>query len=350
VSVELLATWFDELVCPSCESRLRYEREVSLACPSCQKSWPVSNGIPHFVSEFPYWGDIPQDAMQAVNRQAVESWKGALLSSVDPEVMRASEMILNLDRANWCLLTELPQTSRVLDLGAGMGANSHALALRYREVVAVEPVVERVNFMQCRFKQEGLRNIQVVRTSLWDLPFGSESFDLISMNGVLERVAQGRRGDPRHLQQAALKKAAKLLRPGGVLYIGIDNRLSAGYFVGYPDPHSRMPWVTILPRALAHLYARWRGDPEGYRNYLYSAWGYGRLLRQSGFRSVECYLALPSYNNPRFYLPLKDNVFSYFMRNFANEGTGLRGFARECLSRLGILKHMQYSFALLATK
>lgn len=348
--MELLTRQLDELVCPRCERPLRYERNACLACLSCDKSWPVTDEIPCFVSDFPYWGEIPLEAMQRVNREAVKSWRHALVSSTDPDVKRASEMILNLDRANWHLLTGLPQDSRVLDLGAGMGANSHALALTYREVVAVEPVAERVAFMACRFRQEGLENVHILRTSLWDLPFASERFDLIVMNGVLEWVAQGRSGNPRELQRAALRKAAKLLRPGGVLYVGIENRFSAGHFVGYPDPHSRRPWVTILPRPLAHVYARWRGDRDGYRNYLYSAKGYRKLLQRSGFRSVECYLALPSYNQPRFYVPLQDNVFSYFMHNFTNEALGLRGVMRECLSALGIFKHMQYSFAVLATK
>jgi len=343
------AAWLQELCCPACKVQLR-SGDGDVVCPGCGQSWPVRDGIPNFVSSFPYWGEIPQETMTDVLRQGAKSWRDALLTSEDPLVKRASEMILNLDRANWSLLADLPSQSRVLDIGAGMGANSHSLALRYDHVVAVEPVTERVRFMSQRFEQEGIRNVRIIQTSLWDLPFPDGSFDLIVMNGVLEWVATGRKGSPRRLQETALKAAARLLKPGGVLYVGIENRFTAGYFVGYPDPHSGMPWVTVLPRLLANFYARRKGAPEGYRNYLYSAAGYRSLLRKSGFAAVDCYLAIPSYNHPKFYVPLDDQVFSYFLRTFSGNSKGLRQIVRWFMLRLRLAKHLEYSFALLATK
>lgn len=350
-SVETAAGWLDNLACPACETRLNLAAGQILTCRKCAKSWPVTHGVPEFVSEFPYWGEIPLEQMIEVNRQAAaQSWRTALLASPDPVVRRASEMILNLDRANWFVFTDLPPKSRVLDLGAGMGTNTHALALRFGEVVAVEPVAERVRFMYERFRQERISNVRLVRSSLWDLPFPRESFDLMVMNGVLEWVAEGRRGDPRRLQMAALKNAARLLRPGGVLYLGIENRFTPGYFVGYPDPHCSLPWVTILPRPLANWYARSKGQPAGYRNYLYSSRGYRKLLRRSGFRACACYLALPSYNHPKFYLPLDRRVFSYMSGEFGVPAAGLRGILKACLAGFGLLHQLEYSFALLATK
>jgi SAM-dependent methyltransferase len=265
--------WFEGLVCPDCGAGVRHESD-KLHCSRCRKTWPVVNGIPHFIAEFPYWGEIPQERMREVNRLAATGdWKEALLESPDPAVARATEMILNLDRANWQWLVDLPAESRVLDLGAGTGTNSHALALHYSEVFALEPVLERVDFMRQRFTQEGLANVKILRSSLWTLPFASGSFDLVAMNGVLEWVAEGKDGDPQALQRAALLNAYRLLRPGGYLYVGIENRLSPGYFVGWPDPHCGLPWVTVLPRRLAQWYARRRGN-KGYRNYLYTSRGY----------------------------------------------------------------------------
>lgn len=343
------AAWLQELCCPACKAQLR-SGNSDVVCTECGESWPVTDGIPHFVSSFPYWGEIPQETMIEVLRRGAKSWRDALLRSEDPLVKRASEMIMNLDLANWSLLADLPPQSHVLDIGAGMGANSHSLALRYGEVVAVEPVTERVRFMRQRFEQEAIRNVRIIQASLWDLPFPVGSFDLVVMNGVLEWVATGRQGDPKRLQETALKAAARLLRPGGVLYVGIENRFTADYFVGYPDPHSGMPWVTVLPRFLANLYARRKGAPEGYRAYLYSAAGYRKLLRRSGFTAVDCYLAIPNYNHPKFYVPLDDQVFSYFLRTFSGKSTGPRQIVRRFMLRLGLAKHLECSFALLATK
>lgn len=349
MKTELDIAWLGELCCPRCGIGLHSEGDT-VTCSRCEARWPVNDGVPNFVSSFPYWGEIPQGAMIEVLRAARTSWREALLDSSDPKVTRPAEMILNLSRANWCLLTDLPHDTRVLDIGAGMGANSHALALRYRDVVAVEPVTERVQFMRQRFEQESLRNIRIVQTSLWDLPFPEGSFDLIVLNGVLEWVAQGRAGNPRDVQLAALRVVARLLRRGGVLYVGIENRFSAGHFVGYRDPHAGLPWVTILPRLIADRYARRKGEREGYRNYLYSAAGYRKLLREAGFANVDPYLALPSYNHPKFFIPLKNNIFSHYLRSFGGATGSWRADAWKLMSKLGLAKHLEYSFALLATK
>jgi SAM-dependent methyltransferase len=310
------------------------------------------NGVPHFIDNFPYWGEIPQQAMREVNRRAAAGcWKSALVEFGDPAVEKASEMILNLDRANWQWLIDLPAESKVLDLGAGTGTNAHALGMHYRDVIALEPVLERIEFMRHRFSQEALTNVKPLRSSLWVLPFAPDTFDLVAMNGVLEWVATGRTEDPEELQKQALRNAFRLLRPDGYLYIGIENRYGLGYFVGYRDPHCGLPWVTILPRALAHWYARRKGHAEGYRNYLYSSRGYRRLLESAGFNRIEVYLALPSYNHPRFLIPLADPLFNYYFQNFTGSRPGWkRRFGLEAIRRLGLLKYCEYSIVILARK
>jgi SAM-dependent methyltransferase len=344
-------SWFDELQCTECESSLRLV-DGQLLCDGCRVVVPLRNGVPEFVTDFPYWGEIPQRQMAEVNRRAaMGSWKAALLDFDDAKVQEASEMILNLDRANWKYLLDLPPESRVLDAGSGTGTNSHALALQFEEVVALEPVRERIDFMRLRFAQERLSNIRIVRSSLWKLPFAPQSFDLAVMNGVLEWVPQGQTGDPRELQLAALSRMHRLLRPGGLLYIGIENRTAPGYFIGYPDPHCRLPFVTVLPRPLAQWYARRRGQKEGYRNYLYTSHGYRKLLAAAGFRDVQIWLALPSYNHPRFLVPTHGGAPSYYFQNFVPcSGNWVRKLSRGLLLKTGILKHLEYAYVILARK
>jgi hypothetical protein len=134
------------------------------------------------------------------------------------------------------------------------------------------------------------------------------------------------------------------------LYVGIENRFSLGYFVGYNDPHAGIPYVTVLPRPLAHWYARKKGL-NGYRNYVYSSAGYRKLLSHAGFTRFEFYLAIPSYNHPRFLIPLAGNGFSYYSRNFNNiHSGGVRKLLHWLLLKLGVMKYCEYSFVILAGK
>jgi SAM-dependent methyltransferase len=258
-------------------------------------------------------------------------------------------MLLNLDSANWHWLTNLPPDSRALDLGAGTGTTSHALATRFREVIALEPVREQVDFMHHRFLQEGLSNVRIVRSSVWILPFEPQSFDLIVMNGVLERVAEDIDGDPGKLQEDVLRKAVRLLKPGGCLYLGFANRIWLRYLTGHTDPNAGVPFVMLLPRPIAQWYARRKGLSQGYRNYLYSSRGYRKLLRNAGLGRCDFYLAVPSFDSPRFLVPLKGNVYSYFARNFSRgRDGGILAALRSLLLKLRILKYFEYSFVVLA--
>jgi hypothetical protein len=217
----------DWLVCPDCGRGLNGSGGA-LTCIGCGHTWPVVDGVPHFVTEFPYWGEIPQEQMQEVILQAMAgSWRSALLDSSEPTVQRASGMILNLERANWQWLVNLPPESRVLDLGAGIGINTHP-DTHLQGVGAVEPVLERVQ---------------------------------------------------------------------------------------------------------------------------YSSRGYRKLLQETGFSYVEMYLALPSYNHPRYLIPVEQRQFNHFSRTFnAPKPGGLGGMLLGMLNRTGLLKRLQYSYVILARK
>jgi SAM-dependent methyltransferase len=342
---------YDWLACPECGGELCVDGAY-VSCGACARKWPVVDGIPHFIADFPYWGEIPHRTMVQINRTAARGlWSSPLTETDDPVVREAAKMILNLDRANWQWLIDLPEASRVLDLGAGCGTNSHALALRFREVVAVEPVAERIEFMRQRFAQERLPGARLVRSTVWKLPFPPESFDLAVMNGVLEWIPQGRKEDPRELQLQSLRNLARLLRPGGYIYVGIENRYAAGQFIGYRDPHCGVPFVSVLPRPLAHWYARREGLSGGYRNYLYGRRGYRNLLREAGFEDLRCYVAMPSYNYPRYLVPLNRKLFSYWARTFQPEPrSAVRKAIRKFLLGTGLMAHLEYSFALVARK
>src|SRR5689334_4833200 len=83
-------SWEECLACPECHSQLESWAET-LRCRSCATSWPIKDGVPHFVKSFRYWGEVPLEQMREVNAVAREaSWRSALLESGEPSVQRAT--------------------------------------------------------------------------------------------------------------------------------------------------------------------------------------------------------------------------------------------------------------------
>lgn len=76
------------------------------------------------------------------------------------------------------------------------------------------------------------------------LPFPDNTFDLVTMNQVLEHVQD---------IQRVLEEALRVLKPNGVLLFSTPNYLS------FYEPHYKVFWLPLFPRMLARIYLRIRG-------------------------------------------------------------------------------------------
>lgn len=335
------------LACPVCKVDLQTDGD-RLECANCRSKWPLVNGIPQFVDSNEYWGElgITRETAQEVNLVAAErNWREAI--QANPQTRPYYPFISNLSRADWHRLLDLKPDSVVLDVGAGLGTLSLALAQHYARIFALERVEERVEFMRLRFMQEGCTNISIIKTDVDLLPFPAATFDLIILNGVLEWLPYSRKQEsPRAAQLYYLRRLRDLLKPNGVLYVGIENRFCLDFLIGAPDPHIAIKGVTVLPRWVADLICRARiGDR--YRPYLYSHRGYKKLLAEAGFRSSTVLSALPSYTDPRRIRPLhlRSNDFEADIWVTKNP---LASVAKRILVRLDLLKYFGYAYVLLA--
>jgi SAM-dependent methyltransferase len=277
-------------------------------------------------------------------------WKDVFRSSDDAEIAGVFTFIANLNRTSWQYLLPPGKGKSALCVGEGMGATAHALSANYGAVVALEPVLSRVEFMRRRFNQDGIDNVCIVRSSFPDVPFAEQSFDLIVFNGVIEWLPQAQPSkSPWRVQVAALGKAFQLLRPGGHVYIGIENRWCYEYFLGAKDPHVGLRWVTILPRPVANRVMRMAKGVR-YHAYLYGSRGYRRLLRDAGF-STQVFVAKESYNKPEAIVPLKGAPSRYFFRYLdSTSGRSHRRLLQWMAERVGILARLQYAFILIGRK
>ena len=343
----LSADW----ACPRCAGDLTCSGD-EYRCGLCGGAWPVVDGIPHFVSEARYWGEISEPKLQSIlEATRTQHWKDVFRASADPDIARAFAFIANLNRTSWQYFLLSGKDRSALCVGEGMGATADALSRNYASVVALEPVLPRVQFMRRRFSQDQIDNVHIVRASFPDVPCRPRSFDLVVFNGVIEWLPSGHPSEnPGAVQLAGLRKAFELLRSGGHVYVGIENRWCYEYFLGALDPHVHVRWVTIVPRRVANWLMR-RANARRYEPYLYGSRGYRRLLRRAGFSETQVFIAQESYNEPEFIVPVTGTPSRYFFRTIAGKSARPhRRLIQEIAERLGILGHLQYAFILIARK
>lgn len=293
------------LACPDCYYPLT--REQGIHCTVCGSSWSEVGGVPRFASSDCDWGEIPEAEMIQVNELAQKiGWRKAIDETVKGPYPQVHDDMTDKARADFRFVLPLQPRSKVLDVGAGFGTISFGLQPHCGWVTAVEPIAERAKFIEIRRSQERLQNMEVAIADGLDLPFSPETFDFIVVNGCLGRVGLADPTmNPRVLQRKFLARLHRLLRPGGAVYIGIENRFGYDRFLGAQD-HSGLKYTSLMPRWMADLACRYflkrpdrvsraRGD---YRTYTYGKRGYRKLLSEAGFSEVETFMPRPGYNKP----------------------------------------------------
>ena len=193
----------------------------------------------------------------------------------------------------------------VLDIGAGWGQIARPLASR-GPVVALEPVAERLAFIQATARQEGVADrLAYLEADYLEIEFETR-FSAICAIGVLEWAGSFQdHTDPQERQRAFLRKARGELAAQGSLILGIENRLGLKYLLGCPDDHIGVPHIACLPAPLARQ--RWR-ESSGHtlQSFTYSMAELETLLRSAGFARIDFFAAFPDYKLIARIIPLTD--------------------------------------------
>lgn len=234
----------NDMRCVSCghaplEHRHEGDKPATIVCESCGREYGQSFGV-HFFGDFESEDvlGLIEIAANIVNRghfgitpAAVEEWedvlsqyhaaadKPAFLRTVSPD---KAPYFLNR-YGEWLEVSTLARGlalagKDVLDIGAGLGFDSHRLALRGARVTALEfsPLLAeagQINFPQIRW----------VGGFSHCLPFKDQNFDAVFCNAALHHM----RDIP-----AAISEALRVLRPGGVLITTCDSFRSSDSSAG----------------------------------------------------------------------------------------------------------------------
>ena len=122
-------------------------------------------------------------------------------------------------------------------------------------------------------------HVQFVCAAGQALPFPDASLDVVVFNHIYEHVV-----DP----EAVIADVKRVLKPDGVLYLGLGNRL------GVIEPHYKLPFLSYLPPAAADRYVRAFGRADSYYERFRTRRGLQQLL--AGWHVVD--YTLPVLGDP----------------------------------------------------
>lgn len=336
--------------CPRCRSSLTVT-PGRLECGNCKALYPV-DVIPHFVEQHAYYGEVARDEMAQIVGAAE---RGDYEQSVREHVTDAwtRRYLLDEERSKWVEL--LPERNgTILEVGCGVGSHSMALAARCAKLQSIDSTSERAKITHYRCARMERDNVDVACASVAALPLTNACVDVVALNGVLEWVASGDGdGRPTDVQIRALEECARVLKPDGLLYIGIENRWSLRYWLGAPDDHGGLRFTPVMPRWVADLVSR-RTTGKDYRTYTYGVRGYRSLLKRVGFEEIRFHVPVPDYKFAERIVPLTRRSMIEELRPQRVRSKSLRNrvlwLASAASVWLGAYSLPAHSFCILAKK
>ena len=156
-----------------------------------------------------------------------------------------------------------PRGGVALDVGSGHGAIAEGLARSFERVYALEGCRRRCELLVERKGLKGLDRVEVVHADAFAIPLEDASVDLVACNGTLEWVALTVPGRVGSVQRRFLAELRRVLKPEGVLYIGIENSFGRQYLRGSRGPHRSA--LHIAPAAPLGLSRQPRRHAKGVR-------------------------------------------------------------------------------------
>jgi 2-polyprenyl-3-methyl-5-hydroxy-6-metoxy-1,4-benzoquinol methylase len=174
--------------------------------------------------------------------------------------------------ARHVLATIAPFTNRpaselsVLDIGCGYGYMSLELSQVCRQVVGVEPSLPLWQHATELQRSSGKANLAFRCQAIEELT-DTSAFDVVVLDNVLEHLPN---------QALALTNITRALKPKGVLYLVVPNKL-------WPlEVHYGLPFLSYLPVPWANIYLRVLGRGVDYTDASYAPtlFRLNRLLRQ----------------------------------------------------------------------
>ncbi|MCX7841863.1 MAG: methyltransferase domain-containing protein [Clostridia bacterium] len=104
----------------------------------------------------------------------------------------------------------LKKNMTIVDLGAGDGYLSRAVAKYVKKVVAVDISSEMLKELKNKARESGIKNIETVESDALEVPLSSGSADMVCASMFLHHIKE---------PDSAIIEIARILKPGGSVFI-----------------------------------------------------------------------------------------------------------------------------------
>jgi len=221
------------------------------------------------------------------------------------------------------------KSSISLDVGCRYGAFTFELAKNFKKVVGIDINEEIIEDFKKRAQY--IKNLEVFTENILNTNFSDNTFDLVILEGVFEWIGcSDPSRSPKNSQKQAIRECFRILKKGGILYIGIENKFFPYHI--WKDPHGFTPLTALLPKFVSiPLYRKiTKGKYYGQNVLGYS--GYIKMMNEV-FKNCQILIPLPTYK--------------YLFAVSSFNGKELRNKIREVLNNKAINKSYKIILKLL---
>lgn len=152
-------------------------------------------------------------------------------------------------------------TFSVLDVGCSTGFIARYLADYCGQVVGIDIDGPAIDFAQANLKS---KNLKYLKSDSMTIEFPANQFDIVICAQVYEHVPDAKK---------LMAQIYRVLKPGGICYFAAGNRLNV------MEAHYKLPFLSVLPRPIGHVYVRIARKGKFYYEKHFSYWTLKKLSR-----------------------------------------------------------------------
>lgn len=240
----------------------------------------------------------------------------------------------------------LSRPTRVLEIGAGCGAVTRALAEKFTQVDAIEGSLNRARI--CSSRCRDLENVRVFVSEINRIT-PEPNYDLVLLVGVLEWSSGFVEGI--HPFRKCLQIASNALVEDGTIVIAIENQLGLKYFLGSGEDHCGKEFEGL------------HGYPTFHLAETFSKLRLSEMLKASGLIALRFMYPFPDYKMARVVITdeavsLCSESVGYWVSRYPFEDylqpkrriLGNRGLIACEIAKAGLLGELANSFLILASR